>query len=130
AVTVVACDQSGSTKYLLDVAKVVGTDVRTATANRNPQISMWQVDLSFTASGQNAWTNLTKEAYDNTDNRCATNTLNEDRRCAIAIVLDNAVISARSIIAVIPGDATIGGGTIDQAGARILAALIGSGSLP
>jgi hypothetical protein len=48
----------------------------------------WQVNVFFTASGQKAWTNLTKEAYHNTGKQCGRHTLDGDGRCAVAIVLD------------------------------------------
>jgi preprotein translocase subunit SecD len=129
ASVVAACDESGTWKYLLDVAKVVGTDVKTAAAQNDVRYG-WQVNVFFTASGQKAWTNLTKEAYHNTGNQCGRHTLDGDGRCAVAIVLDNTVISAPAILAVITGDTSISGGTIDEAGAKKLAVLIKTGSLP
>jgi preprotein translocase subunit SecD len=128
--TATGCDETGGTKYLMDVAKVLGTDVNKASANINPQTSQWQVDLSFKSSGQTAWTNLTKEAYNNTDNKCAAGAVNADKRCAVAVVLDNTVVSAPSIISVITGDAMINGGSIDQAGAKQLANQLRYGALP
>ena len=125
-----AATRRARTKYYMDVAKVLGTDVNKATANINPQTSQWQVDLSFKSSGQKAWTDLTKEAYNNTDSKCAAAALNEDKRCAVAVVLDNTVVSAPSIISVITGDATINGGSIDQAGAKQLANQLRYGALP
>jgi preprotein translocase subunit SecD len=128
--TATGCDEQGGTKYYMDVAKVLGTDVSKASANINPQTSQWQVDLSFKSSGQTAWTNLTKEAYNNTDSKCAAAAVNEDQRCAVAVVLDNEVVSAPSIISVITGDAMINGGNIDQAGAKQLANQLRYGALP
>jgi preprotein translocase subunit SecD len=48
----------------------------------------------------------------------------------VAIVLDQRVLSAPTIQAVITGDAIITGGTIDATGARVLAAQLKYGALP
>ncbi len=126
----VACDEVGGYKYYLDVAKVLGTDVSDASANINPQDGKWQVDLKFKGEGQNKWTDLTKEAYNNTDAKCAQGSLDGNGRCAVAVVLDNKVVSAPAIQAVIPGDATISGGSINRDGARLLANQLRYGALP
>ncbi|GAA1752584.1 hypothetical protein GCM10009681_24370 [Luedemannella helvata] len=128
--TAVACDETGGYKYYLDVAKVLGTDVSDASANINPETGQWQVDLKFKGAGQNNWTNLTKEAFNNTDAKCAQGSLDENGRCAVAVVLDNKVVSAPAIQAVISGDATISGGSINREGARLLANQLRYGALP
>jgi preprotein translocase subunit SecD len=97
---VVACgkENGGPVKYKLDVAKVVGEDVKTAGFTNDPTQG-WVVNLSF--KNQDKWTNLTKEVYgDGSADKSA-------RR--VAIVLDNQVVSAPSIDNVIPGDAIIYG---------------------
>jgi preprotein translocase subunit SecD len=97
---VVACgtENGGPVKYKLDVAKVVGEDVKTAGFTNDPTQG-WVVNLSF--KNQDKWTNLTKEVYgDGSADKSA-------RR--VAIVLDNKVVSAPSIDGVISGDAIIYG---------------------
>jgi preprotein translocase subunit SecD len=97
---VVACgsENGGSVKYKLDVAKVVGEDVKNASFTNDPTQG-WVVNLSF--KNQDKWTNLTKEVYgDGSADKSA-------RR--VAIVLDNKVVSAPSIDGVISGDAIIYG---------------------
>ncbi len=97
---VIACgtENGGPVKYKLDVAKVVGEDVKTASFTNDPTQG-WVVNLSF--KNQDKWTNLTKEVYgDGSADKSA-------RR--VAIVLDNQVVSAPSIDNVIPGDAIIYG---------------------
>jgi preprotein translocase subunit SecD len=97
---VVACgkENGGSVKYKLDVAKVVGEDVKTAGFTNDPTQG-WVVNLSF--KNQDKWTNLTKEVYgDGSADKSA-------RR--VAIVLDKQVVSAPSIDNVISGDAIIYG---------------------
>jgi preprotein translocase subunit SecD len=111
----VACDQSG--KYLLDVAKVVGTDVAGAQATTDPQTGQWIVDLSFTGSGQDKWTSLTEQAYDN------------GAQNQIAMVLDNQVVSAPATDSVISGDTQISG-SFTQAQASLLADQLKFGALP
>jgi preprotein translocase subunit SecD len=113
---VVSCE--GATKYMLDVAKVLGTDVKSADANIDSQTSQWQVTLSFKGGGQDKWTNLTKEAYGDGTNKKQ-----------VAIVLDNKVVSAPTIQGVISGDAQITGSfTRDQA--TLLSSQLRYGALP
>ncbi|GAA1836070.1 protein translocase subunit SecD [Luedemannella flava] len=128
--TVVSCDESGAYKYLLDQAKVLGTDVSDASANIEQKTGQWVVDLKFKSSGQDKWTALTKEAYNNADSKCAQGAVDENGRCAVAVVLDNKTVSAPSIQNVITGDATISGGSIDQKGAKQLANQLRYGALP
>lgn len=67
---VVACDESGARKLLLDVAKVLGTDVDDANGIVPGGTTRWQVNLQFTGNGQPKWTDLTREAT--TGNSAAT----------------------------------------------------------
>jgi preprotein translocase subunit SecD len=113
---VVACD--GATKYMLDVAKVLGTDVKGADANIDSQTSQWQVTLSFKGGGQDKWTNLTKEAYGDGTNKKQ-----------VAIVLDNKVVSAPTIQGVISGDAQITG-SFTREQATLLSSQLRYGALP
>ncbi|GAA1835897.1 hypothetical protein GCM10009682_62500 [Luedemannella flava] len=126
----VACDPAGSYRYLLDAAAVRGTDVKDAEATTDPQTGMWVVNIGFNAAGQTRWTNLTKTAYNNTDNRCSPSSVDESGHCAVAIVVDAKVLSAPTIQAVITGDAVVAGGVIDAPTARRLAAALKSGALP
>lgn len=97
---VVACgkENGGPVKYKLDVAKVVGEDVKTAGFTNDPTQG-WVVNLSF--KNQDKWTNLTKEVYGN-------GSADKSAR-RVAIVLDKQVVSAPSIDNVISGDAIIYG---------------------
>jgi preprotein translocase subunit SecD len=98
--TVVACgsENGGAVKYKLELAKVVGEDVKTAGFTNEPTQG-WVVNLSF--KNQDKWTNLTREVYG--DGKAD----KSERR--VAIVLDNQVVSAPSIDNVISGDAIIYG---------------------
>jgi preprotein translocase subunit SecD len=61
----VACDEAGVIKYLLDVSKVLGTDVSDAGAVIQAGTNRWEVNLQFTGDGQPKWTDLTREATQN-----------------------------------------------------------------
>jgi preprotein translocase subunit SecD len=116
---VVACDATTpDTKYLLDVAKVQGTDVHSASANYDPvnyaSTGGWTVNLNFTGSGQAKWSNLTKDEVGN----------------QVAIVLDNQVVSAPTIQQVINGPAVISGTGITADTAHTLATQLKYGALP
>ncbi len=110
----VACDQANTTKYLLAPAQVVGTDVRTASANLDQTSgTQWQVNVKFTGSGQSKFTNLTKVTTGK----------------QVAIVLDARVISAPTIQGTIPGDAQITG-SFSQKESSDLANVLKYGALP
>lgn len=121
---VVACDQGDNvhTKYLLDVAKVQGKDISSASYTFDLQQHGWLVNLSFKSSGQSAWTQLTKDAMDAEGK--------DGQQHQVAIVLDNQVVSAPNITTVIPGPAIINGGNINQASAKLLSTQLKFGSLP
>jgi preprotein translocase subunit SecD len=114
---VVACelDDTATIKYLLDRATVVGSDV--ARASVSDVDTRWQVTLGFTSDGQQRWTGLTAEAAKDGAQR------------QVAVVLDNSVVTAPAIQAVIPGDAVL---TADftREQAETIASLVQSGALP
>jgi preprotein translocase subunit SecD len=110
---IVACSKDGTEKYQLDVAKVRGTDVKGASAQRDQQLGEWQVIVSFTGSGQNKFTDLTAA------------TVNK----RVAIVLDAVVVSAPTIQQRIDGDAQITG-SFTQKSASDLADVLKYGALP
>jgi preprotein translocase subunit SecD len=90
---IVACSEDGNEKYQLDIAKVVGTDVKTAAAQRDQTLGAWQIIVKFTGKGQDKWTNLTAATVVK----------------RVAIALDAVVISAPNIQERIDGDAQISG---------------------
>ncbi|SHN47367.1 SecDF P1 head subdomain-containing protein [Cryptosporangium aurantiacum] len=120
---VVACDEERTTKYQLDVAKVVGADLADAEAKIDPQQGGWIVNLRFTESGQPKWTELTREA--------TTATPTAGQEAQVAVALDNVVVTAPTIQGAITGDATITGGrAFDRQTAMLLAANLTNGVLP
>jgi len=128
---VVAC-QSGAKMYL-DVAKVVGKDIDTATPQLDQQQGQWVVSLDFTAEGQAKWTALTREAFqpaaDDTCVAAAQALSTGATHCLVAVVLDKTVISAPEIQGVLTGQSQITG-QFDAASAKELADQIKYGALP
>ena len=115
---IVACDSKGTTKYHLAIAKVVGKDIKGANVGTSNVGIGVQVNLQFKGSGQDAWTNLTKEAFG------ATAPTNQ-----VAITLDGVVISSPVIQGVINSDAQITG-TFTQKEGQDLANDLKYGALP
>ncbi|MFB6397947.1 protein translocase subunit SecD [Polymorphospora lycopeni] len=123
----VACE--GQVKYLLDVAKVLGTDVNDANAVLDQTTSQWVVSLNFTGGGQSKWTNLTREAFNNEGQACEQAALGQDGKCRVAVVLDNDVISSPEIQGVLTGDSQITG-QFTSRDANELASNLRFGALP
>jgi preprotein translocase subunit SecD len=128
---VVAC-QSGAKMYL-DVAKVIGTDIDTATPQLDQQQGQWVVSLDFTSEGQSKWTALTREAFqpaaDDTCVAAAQALSTGATHCLVAVVLDKTVISAPEIQGVLTGQSQITG-QFNAASAKELADQIKYGALP
>ncbi|GIJ10251.1 protein translocase subunit SecD [Micromonospora andamanensis] len=124
---VVACE-GGYAKNLLDVAKVLGTDVSDANAVRD-QTSQWVVSLNFTSSGQDKWTALTREAFNNEGQACDASALGDEGKCRVAVVLDNKIISSPQIQGVLTGNSQITG-NFSNAEASELAGYLSYGALP
>lgn len=122
----VACE-SGA-KYLLDKAKVLGTDVKNASAQLD-QTSSWVVSLNFTGKGQEKWTALTREAFTNEGQACDQTALGQDGKCRVAVVLDNEIVSSPEIQGVLTGDSQITG-SFDNKSANALASQLRYGALP
>lgn len=127
---VVACDNTGSAKHLLDVAALTGPDIASATAvNGDTTGGQWVVTVSFTDVGKQKWTTLTGEAAVNGgEKKCAPAALSPQGNCAVAIMLDGTEVSAPYILSVITGDAQISGSFTEQS-AKVLAAQLQGGSL-
>jgi preprotein translocase subunit SecD len=123
----VACE--GPTKYLMDVSKVLGTDVNGANAVIEQGTSRWVVSLTFTGSGQEKWTALTREAYNNEGKACSQDVVDENGRCRVAVVLDNQVVSSPAIQGVLTGNSQITG-SFTRKDADLLASQLRYGALP
>ncbi|MFF0231947.1 protein translocase subunit SecD [Micromonospora sp. NPDC005252] len=124
---VVSCED-GASKYLLDQAKVLGTDVDDANAVLD-QTNAWVVSLDFTGDGQGKWTALTREAFTNEGQACDATALGQDGKCRVAVVLDNEIVSSPEIQAVLTGNSQITG-NFTQKDASALASQLRYGALP
>jgi preprotein translocase subunit SecD len=128
AVQIVSCDSSGN-KYALDVAKVPGTQIATATANLATNSNQWEVLLTFKGAGAAAYGALTSEQATKYLPSASTNE-NDFWLDSIAIVLDGNVISAPEVQGAIPGGNSQITGNFTQAQATQLANYLQYGSLP
>ncbi|MEU5783227.1 protein translocase subunit SecD [Micromonospora lupini] len=124
---VVSCE-GGASKYLLDQAKVEGTDVDDADAVLD-QTNAWVVSLDFTGDGQSKWTALTREAFTNEGQACDASALGQDGKCRVAVVLDNEIVSSPEIQGVLTGNSQITG-SFNQKDASALAGQLRYGALP
>jgi preprotein translocase subunit SecD len=124
--------QSGA-KMLLDVAKVVGTDIDTASPQLDQQQGQWVVSLDFKSEGQKKWTALTREAFTPAANdtclKAAQTVSSGAQHCLVAVVLDKEVISAPEIQGVLSGQSQITG-NFNALSAKQLANQIKYGALP
>jgi len=129
----VACEDGSNTKLFLDKAKVVGTDLAGAAANIDSSAgSSWKVDLTFNSEGAKKWTALTREAFSNEGQACQVTQpakTGGGQVCQVAVVLDNTVVSAPAIQAVLSTDSEITGG-FNKTSATLLANQLKFGALP
>jgi preprotein translocase subunit SecD len=126
---IVACNKEGTEKFHLDVAKVVGTDVKSASVGTDQFGSEILVNLDFTGKGQDKWTKLTVEACGSATagkNQCPTAGTPSNR---VAVVLDGVVYSSPSINEPIAGSAQISGNFTRKEGQE-LANVLKYGALP
>lgn len=128
AVQIVSCDSTGN-KYALDVAKVPGTQIATATAELATNSNQWQVLLTLKSGGATAYGNLTSEQATKYLPSASTNE-NDFYLDTIAIVLDGNVISAPEVQGAIPGGTSQITGNFTQAQATQLANYLQYGALP
>jgi len=118
--TIVACDRTGTRKYVLAAAEVLGRQVSKAAAGIDTQAgNVWTVSLTFNGEGTKAFGALTARVTS------LTSPQNQ-----VAIVLDGLVVSAPSINEAIPsGNAQITG-NFTQTEAQDLANVLKYGALP
>ena len=132
-VQVVACGNNGSGqwgKYALDVAKVLGTQVTSATAALSTTSNQWQVNLTLNSAGASAFGTLTSDLA--TKYYSAGQAGNEDDVVLdqIAITLDGNVVTAPEIQSAIPGGNTQITGNFTQAQATQLQNQLKYGAVP
>jgi preprotein translocase subunit SecD len=126
---IVACDSQGN-KYVLDVAKVLGSNLTKVAAQLNPQ-SQWVVNFNLDGQGGKAFGNLTTQMYQkyySTTTPTETSVLDQ-----FAIVLDGKVVSAPQVNQPIPngsGQITGPGGSFTHAQATSLTNVLKYGAVP
>jgi len=129
-VQIVSCDSSGG-KYALDVAKVQGQQIQTATAELSTTSNQWEVLLNFKNSAVGPWATLTSDQYSKYYVPGADNPETADYWLAtIGIVLDGNVITAPETTSAIPNGAAQITGGFTQAQATQLQNVLQYGSLP
>jgi preprotein translocase subunit SecD len=118
--TIVACSRTGTSKFILAPAEVLGRQVSKAAAGIDTQAgNVWTVQLTFNGEGTKAFGALTARVTS------LTSPQNQ-----VAIVLDGLVVSAPSINEAIPsGNAQITG-NFSQTEAQDLANVLKYGALP
>jgi preprotein translocase subunit SecD len=118
--TIVACSRTGTSKFILAPAEVLGRQVSKAAAGIDTQAgNVWTVQLTFNGDGTKAFGALTARVTS------LTSPQNQ-----VAIVLDGLVVSAPSINEAIPsGNAQITG-NFSQTEAQDLANVLKYGALP
>jgi preprotein translocase subunit SecD len=130
-VQVVACgnDSGGQGKYVLDVAKVQGTQVTSAAATLAKTSSQWEVNLSLNSGGAAAFSALTSH-LSHTYYPTASTNQNNAVLDEIAIVVDGNVVTAPVIQGAVPGGKVQITGNFTRDYAQELAAQLQSGRLP
>ena len=121
---IVACDQLGTTKYVLGPAEVSGDEISNAssgleTSSTGAVTTTWIVSLDFNGQGTTDFREVTTRLVDL-----------ESPRNQFAIVLDGLVISAPRINEVIPSGQAQISGTFTRESAATLAQQLNFGALP
>ena len=129
-VQIVSCDSSGG-KYALDVAKVQGQQIATATAELSTTSNQWEVLLNFKSDAVGPWATLTAKQASQYYTAGQGNPQTADYWLAtIGIVLDGNVITAPETTSAIPNGAAQITGGFTQAQATQLQNVLQYGSLP
>jgi preprotein translocase subunit SecD len=110
----VACDQEGTEKYILEPAFLDGERISNAISGPNPQGPGYVINLDFDGEGGKKWADFTSQ--------------NVGQRCAFT--LDSKVVSAPNINEAILGGRTEISGRFTQRSAADLANVLKYGSLP
>lgn len=115
----VACDRTGTEKYLLGPAMITGDRLTTASAGVPQNQLNWVVNLEFDAQGAMMFEQATGALA-----------ANQDPQNRFAIVLDGRVISAPSVSEAIPGGRAEISGSFNEESATELANVLKYGALP
>ncbi|GAB1823925.1 protein translocase subunit SecD [Herbidospora sp. RD11066] len=115
----VACDESGTAKYILDVAAVQGSEISTASSGLRQDTGEWVVNLDFKSKGATQWSELTNKAF-----------TSQPPRNQIGAVLDGVVVTAPVSNGRITGGKTEISGSFNSQTATDLADQLKYGALP
>lgn len=115
----VACDRTGTEKYLLGPAMITGDALTTATAGVPQNQLSWVVNLEFDQEGALAFEQATGALA-----------ARQEPQNRFAIVLDGKVISAPSVSQAIPGGRAEISGSFNEQSATELANVLKYGALP
>lgn len=115
----VACDRTGTEKYLLGPAMITGDALKSATAGVPQNQLAWVVNLEFNGDGAVAFEKATGALA-----------AKQEPQNRFAIVLDGKVISAPSVSQSIPGGRAEISGSFNERTANELANVLKYGALP
>jgi len=125
----VSCGSEGGVlyKFVLDKSKVVGKDIKSASASPQTSSVYWQTNLSFHPDGANAFGQLTEQMY----SKYGTSGTPSSPLDYLAVILDGNVVSFPAIDqgAITGGSAQITG-NFSQTQATNLATQLSYGALP
>ena len=130
---VVACGTNGSGqwgKYLLDVSKVQGTEVTSASAALSTTSNEWQVNLTLNSAGAAAFSTLTSDMYTKYYSAGQAGDENSLVLNQLAVALDGNVVTSPQIQSAIPGGNAQITGNFTQAQATQLQNELKYGSVP
>jgi preprotein translocase subunit SecD len=129
---VVACGTNGGQwgKYLLDVAKVQGTEVTSASAALSTTSNEWQVNLTLNSKGAAAFSTLTSDMYTKYYSAYQAGDQNSGVLNQLAVALDGNVVTSPQIQSAIPGGNAQITGNFTQAQATQLQNELKYGSVP
>jgi preprotein translocase subunit SecD len=129
---VVACGDNGGVwgKYILDVAKVQGKQVTSASAGLSTTSNQWQVNLTMNGAGAAAFGALTSHLYSTYYTAAQSGDQNAAYLDQVAVALDGNVVSAPEIQGAIPGGNAQITGSFTQQQATQLQNELKFGALP
>lgn len=119
----IACDPSGTAKYLLGPVELDGSSITDASAGMNSQNGQWVVNVVFDGDGAKVFADVSKRLYAFT--QAGTTPRNQ-----FAFVLDGQVISAPTMNGVITDGKPRISGSFTQDSSKTLADQLKYGALP
>jgi preprotein translocase subunit SecD len=119
----IACDVTGTAKYILGPVELDGSAISDATSGINPDNGQWVVNIVFDGEGTEIFGKVSQRLYALTQSGA-------EPRNQFAFVLDGAVISAPSMNGVILNGKPQISGSFDQESSKTLADQLKYGALP